>query len=157
SPGAAGSGDGARLHLVVLDRSASMSYDDRWQEALDAARDVIDDMGADDRGLVLAAGRTIEVLPGAPTGDRTALRQVLAAVEPSAFRIDYGQLMRSVEGVLRSAELPAVVHFVTDVQQSAMPTRFAELAPRRAAQIVVHDVTEGETRNWAIESLTMSA
>src|SRR5690606_35503820 len=88
---------------------------------------------------------------------RTALRQVLAAVEPSAFRIDYGQLMRSVEGVLRSAELPAVVHFVTDVQQSAMPTRFAELAPRRAAQIVVHDVTDGEPRNWAIESLTMSA
>src|SRR5690606_38808554 len=55
------------------------------------------------------------------------------------------------------AELPAVVHYVTDVQQTAMPTRFAELAPRRAAQIVVHDVTDGEPRNWAIESLTMSA
>src|SRR5690606_10563037 len=68
-----------------------------------------------------------------------------------------GQLMRSVEGVMRSAELPVVVHFVTDVQQTAMPTRFAELAPRRAAQIVVHDVTDGEPRNWAIESLTMSA
>ena len=29
----AGDADGARLHVIVLDRSASMNYDDRWERA----------------------------------------------------------------------------------------------------------------------------
>src|SRR5690606_13026046 len=39
----AGGGDGARLHLIVLDGSASMQHGDRWDRARDAANDVLDD------------------------------------------------------------------------------------------------------------------
>ena len=82
----------------------------------------------------MLAGRSVEVL-GAPTDDATVLRQALATAEPGVFRIDYGQLMRSIDGVLRGSELPVVLDLVTDVQQTSLPTRFAELAPRRAAEI----------------------
>src|SRR5690606_19477005 len=62
SPTAAAGGDGAELHVIVLDRSASMAYGDRWDDAVDAATDVIDDLRAEDRAQVLAAGRVLEVL-----------------------------------------------------------------------------------------------
>ena len=131
----AGNTDGARLHLIVLDGSASMGYGDRWDRARAAANDVLDSMSGDDRGQIVLAGRLFAVL-GPATGDVAALRQTLNTAEPGVFRLEYGQLMRSIDGLLRTAELPVVLDLVTDVQASGLPTRFGELAPRRPAEIV---------------------
>jgi hypothetical protein len=155
SPQAA-SGDGARLHLIVLDSSGSMGYDDRFERARAAAGDVIGSLGAGDRGQLIAAGRQFEVL-GPATGDASVLRQTLNTVEPGVFRLDYGQLMRSIDAVLRGAELPVVIDLVTDVQQSSLPTRFGELAPRRPAELAIHDVSDGTATNWTIDSFGGSA
>jgi hypothetical protein len=152
----AGNTDGARLHLIVLDGSASLGYDDRWQRARDAAGDVLDSMRAEDRAQIVLAGRQFEVL-GPATGDVAALRQTLNTAEPGVFRLEYGQLMRSIDGLLRTAELPVVLEIVTDVQNSALPTRFGELAPRRPAEIVVHDITVGAAENWTVDSFGASA
>jgi hypothetical protein len=152
-PAAAG---GARLHLIVLDGSASMGSDGRWDRARSAARDVIDGLRGDDRGQVVVAGRQFEVLGGA-TADASALRQSLNTAEPGVFRLDYGQLMRSIDALVRSAELPVVIDLVTDIQQSSLPTRFGELAPRRAAEVAIHDVSGGKADNWTIESFGGSA
>jgi hypothetical protein len=155
SPQAAG-GDGARLHLIVLDGSASMGYGDRFERARDAARDVIGSLGAGDRAQLIAAGRQFEVL-GPATGDASVLRQTLNTVSPQVFRLDYGQLMRSIDALLRGAELPVVIDLVTDVQQSGLPTRFGELAPRRPAELAIHDVGGGAAENWTIDSFGGSA
>src|SRR5262245_16292070 len=154
-PQAAAAG-GARLHLIVLDGSASMGDDGRWERARSAARDVVDRMSGDDRGQGVVAGRQFEVL-GAATGDASALRQALNTAEPGVFRLDYGQLMRSVDALLRGAELPVVIDLVTDVQQSGLPTRFGELAPRRAAEVAIHDVSNDGAKNWTIDSFGGSA
>src|SRR5690606_22994670 len=87
------------------------------------------------------------------TDDFAAARQGLATVEPTAFRLDYGQLMRALDGVVRAADRPVVLHIVTDGQQSAMPARFAELAPSLPAMVALHDVAADDDANWAIESL----
>ncbi len=155
APAAAGDDEDARLHLIVLDGSASMSYGDRWQRALDAANDVLGDLGAEDQAQIVLAGRQFEVL-GRPSSDVAALRQTLNTARPSVFRLEYGQLMRSVDGLVRAAELPVVLDIVTDVQATGMPTRFGELAPRRPAEIVIHDVTRADAENWTIDSLTAS-
>jgi hypothetical protein len=152
----AGDSEGARLHLIVLDGSASMSYGDRWQRARAAANDVLDSMSGEDRAQIVLAGRLFEVL-GPATGDVAALRQTLNTAEPGVFRLEYGQLMRSIDGLLRTAELPVVLDLVTDVQTSGLPTRFGELAPRRPAEIVLHDVTDGAAENWTIDSFGASA
>jgi Aerotolerance regulator N-terminal/von Willebrand factor type A domain len=154
-PQAASSG-GARLHLIVLDGSASMGDDGRWERARAAARDVIDSLRGDDRGQLVLAGRQFEVL-GAATADASVLRQALNTVEGGVFRLDYGQLMRSIDALLRGAELPVVIDLVTDVQQSSLPTRFGELAPRRAAEVAIHDVSGGKADNWTIEGFGGSA
>jgi hypothetical protein len=156
SPQAGGDADGARLHLIVLDGSASMDYGDRWDRARAAANDVLDDLGAEDRGQIVLAGRVFEVL-GPATGDVAALRQTLNTAEPGVFRLEYGQLMRSIDALLRTAELPVVLDLVTDVQATGLPTRFGELAPRRPAEIAIHDIAGGAAENWTVDSFGASA
>jgi hypothetical protein len=156
TPQAAGDADGARQHLIVLDGSASMSYDDRWDRARAAANDVLGDMSGEDRAQIVLAGRQFEVL-GPATTDVAALRQTLNTTKPGVFRLDYGQLMRSIDGLIRTAELPVVLDLVTDAQATGLPTRFGELAPRRPAEIVIHDVTSGAAQNWTVDSFGASA
>jgi hypothetical protein len=151
-----GGAEGARLHLIVLDGSASMAHGDRWQRARAAANDVLDSLRSDDRAQLVLAGRLFEVL-GPATADVAALRQTLNTAEPGVFRLEFGQMMRSIDGLLRTAELPVVLDIVTDAQASGMPTRFGELAPRRPAEIVVHDMTAGESDNWTVDSFGASA
>jgi hypothetical protein len=151
-----GGTEGARLHLIVLDGSASMGYGDRWQRARAAANDVLDSLRGDDRGQIVLAGRVFEVL-GPATADVAALRQTLNTAEAGVFRVEYGQLMRSIDGLLRTAELPVVLDLVTDVQNSALPARFGELAPRRPAEVVIHDVNDGVAANWTVDSFGASA
>ncbi len=146
---------GARAHLIVLDGSGSMGYAGRWDRARAAARDVIDALHADDRGQIVVAGRQFEVL-GPATGDASVLRDALNTISPGVFRLDYGALMRSIDALLRGAELPVVIDLVTDAQQSSLPTRFGELAPRRPAELVIHDVSGGKADNWTIESFAGS-
>ena len=147
---------GARLHIIVLDTSASMSAGDRWDDARDAVEEIIDALERDDRAELVAAGRVVEVVT-APTVDRAALRQSLATVEPGVFPLDFGQLMRALDGIVGGAELPVVLHLVTDAQQTALPTRFGELAPRAAVELAIHTVGGGDEGNVAIESLSGSA
>jgi hypothetical protein len=156
APAAGGDADGARMHLIVLDGSASMGYGGRWERARAAANDVLDELGTEDRAQIVLAGRQFEVL-GPPTADVAALRQTLNTAEPGVFRLEYGQLMRSIDGLVRTAELPVVIDLVTDAQATALPTRFGELAPRRPAEIVIHDVTDGAAENWTVDSFGASA
>jgi len=153
-PQAAATGT-ARLHIVVLDTSASMAAGDRWDRALGAADDILDALEPDDRAELIAAGRVTEVVT-APTLDRTLVRQSLATVEPGVFPLDFGVLMRALDGIVRGAEQPVVLHLVTDAQQTGLPTRFGELAPRAAVELVVHTVA-GSEGNVAIETLAGSA
>ena len=156
TPDAGGDADGARLHLIVLDGSASMGYGDRWDRARAAANDVLDDLGAEDRAQIVLAGRLFEVL-GPATADVAALRQTLNTAEPGVFRLEYGQVMRSIDALLRTAELPVVLDLVTDVQATGLPTRFGELAPRRPAEIALHDISDGAAENWTVDSFGASA
>lgn len=153
-PGAV-SGGTAQLHVIVLDASASMSWGDRWERAQDAALDVIGGLAPDDRAQLVSGGRVVELLTG-QTIDRALLRQGVAAARPGVFFLDYGQLARAVDGVLRGAELPVVLHLITDGQEGALPTRFAELAPTEPAELRVHNVAADGEANWAVESLVGS-
>ena len=49
----------ARLHVIVLDLSASMGHGDRWSRAQDLAESVIDGLETTDVAQVVTAGRVI--------------------------------------------------------------------------------------------------
>jgi len=100
-------GESASLHVIVVDVSASMDYGQRWARAQDVAGDLIDDMESTDLGQLVAAGRLTRVLTE-PSLDRASLRQGLNALEPELFRIDYGQVISAMDGVLRGVEMPVL-------------------------------------------------
>ena len=153
---AAGAAGEQRLHVIVVDTSASMAAAGRFDDALDAAADVIDSVPVADPVQLIAAGRSLEVVTDA-TLDKPVARQTLASLEAGVFHVDFGQQTRALDGVLRAAELPVVLHFVTDAQNSGLPTRFAELAPTEPVEIEVHSVADGTEPNWAVETLVGSA
>ncbi len=154
SPAAAAAEDG-RLHVVVMDVSGSMGHEERWGRAVEAANDVLDELSSGDLVQVVAAGRVAELVTSA-SDDFTAARQAMATIEPTAFRMDYGQIMRALDGVIRDANRPAVLHIITDGQQTAMPARFAELAPTLPAVLEIHNVAAESDENWAIQSFSGS-
>jgi len=149
-------GESASLHVIVVDVSASMDYGQRWARAQDVAGDLIDDMESTDLGQLVAAGRLTRVLTE-PSLDRASLRQGLNALEPELFRIDYGQVISAMDGVLRGVEMPVVLHLVTDLQQASSPTRFADLAPQAPLELRVHDVSVPGETNWGIDALRWTA
>ncbi|HUF73607.1 MAG TPA: BatA and WFA domain-containing protein [Gammaproteobacteria bacterium] len=153
-PAAAAAG-GQRLHVIVVDTSASMAAGDRWDEAVDTAIDLIDSVPAADQVQLIAAGRVFEIVSSA-TLDKATVRQQVRSLETGVFFVDFGQLTRALDGVLRTAELPAVLHFVTDAQAAGLPTRFADLSPTEPVEIVVHAVGADEP-NWSVGSLFGSA
>lgn len=153
---AAGAAGDQRLHVIVMDTSASMAAGDRWDEATDAAVDLIDSSPVSDPVQVIAAGRLLEVVTDA-TLDKATARQTVQGLEPGVFAVNFGQLTRSLDGVLRVAELPVVLHFVTDAQVSGLPTRFSDLAPTESVEIQVHAVVSDSEPNWAVDGLFGSA
>lgn len=149
---AAVSDSGARHHLIVLDASASLGWGDRWGEVRSAAREIVADLDLDDVAQVIRFGRTAEILTQA-TGAAADLRAAIDTAEPSVFAVDFGQLTSALDGVMRTAAVPVVVHVITDAQASGIPSRFADLAPREAATIRVVDIAGGDSAdNWVIES-----
>ncbi len=148
--------DTAQLHVIVMDVSASMQHGDRWERAREAALDVVDAAPSGDLLQVIAVGRGAQAL-GDPTLDAASVRQSINALEPEYSRTDYGELMSSVDRMLRGIELATIVHVVTDLQQSSMPTRFAELAAQTPLELQIHDVSEAGEANWAVQSIVWQA
>ncbi len=147
--------DTARLHVIVMDQSASMGHGERWQRAGTAVDAALGGFGAGDAVQLVAAGRVVEVVVD-PTLDRDAVRSGVALLAPGPFALEYGQLMRSVDSLARGVELPVTVHLVTDAQRSALPPRFADLAPRTPLELVLHDVSAAPESNLSAAALAWS-
>ena len=103
-PNAVAQVDAAREVVILLDRSYSMGYGDRWQRALGAARQAIDGLGPEDRAsLVLfdaAAGAVLQ-----PTTDRARLRSALDSVTVGAGVTRYTPALKLAQSILGASDL----------------------------------------------------
>jgi hypothetical protein len=149
-------GESASLHVIVMDVSASMGHGQRWDRAQDAAEDVIDQLGGTDLSQLVVAGRITRVM-AEPSLDRNGLRQGINTLDPGVFRIDYGQLISAIDGILRGTELPVVVHLITDLQRASSPNRFADLAPEAPLQLEIYDVSAAGDSNLAVDGMAWTA
>jgi hypothetical protein len=117
-PLAAATSAGAREVVVLLDRSASMGYGDRWARAQRAARDAIDRLGGDDRAsLVLFAANAEETIRS--TGDRARLDAAVSSARVGSGATRFGPALKLAQSVLARSRLPRhVVVLVSDFQRS---------------------------------------
>lgn len=140
------------LHFVVLDSSLSMQHGDRWERAVSAAESIVDSLSDADRAQILTNGPSVRVLTLA-TSDKAALRQALAGLRPTDSRNNYGDVIEAVRNLVVGEKSAIEVHLISDLQKSSMPVRFQDLVLPEGAELAVHDVSDGASVNWAVESV----
>lgn len=97
--GLTGSGDGARLHLLLVDRSLSMALGDRWERARQATREVIQSAERLDRFALLAFSEDgVDVVE--PTSDGDAILARLEDLGPDDGRTRLAPALRQARTLL---------------------------------------------------------
>ena len=121
---------GAREVVILLDRSYSMAYADRWDRAKTAALDTIDSLALDDRATVIFFDSGAQVGPRSMT-NRASLAALVADAELGSGTTRYGPALKLAEGIFEDSSLPRLeVVLVSDFQrsgfESATGVRFPE-------------------------------
>jgi hypothetical protein len=141
-----------RLDLLVLDNSFSMRAGQRLADAKREALSVLSSKRAGDKAQLMALGSQIQVLTQ-PSLDTSELRTAVENVQPGDSRASYGELARAVRSFAESVPTPVELHFFSDLQKSAMPASFSELALPANVSLVLHPVVKEAVPNWTVESV----
>jgi hypothetical protein len=109
---------GAREVVVLLDRSYSMGYGDRWARGQAAARQVIDGLGAADRASLVMFGTGAEVVLQS-IDDRARLTAAIAAATPGAEATRYAPALKVAGTIAVESTRPRKeVVLISDFQKS---------------------------------------
>lgn len=120
SPALAAVTSGAREVVVLLDRSYSMGYGDRWSRAQAAATDVVDGLTNEDRATVIFFDNSAEAGPRSTT-DRASLVGLIAGAEPGSGTTRFGPALKLAEGIFEDSDLPQLeAVLVSDYQRSGV-------------------------------------
>ena len=148
-----GASTGARDVVILLDRSYSMAYGDRWTRARAAAKRVVQGLSGDDRGAVVyfddAATAT-----GALTSDKTALLAALDSVRPAAGGTRYDAALRVAGQILGdTARERREVVLISDAQRAGWSRRELPALPAgvRLVQVSVGDSVTSDVAVTAVE------
>ena len=141
-----------KLALLVIDDSFSMRAGTRLADARREALSVLGSRRADEHAQVMALGSQLQVLTQ-PSLDAGALRAAVENVQPGDSRANYGELARAVRSLAESVRTPIELHLFSDMQKSAMPASFSELALPANVSLVLHPVAKNPAPNWTVESV----
>src|SRR5690606_33622596 len=148
-------GEAAREVVILLDRSYSMGYGDRWDRAVGAAREAINGLGPDDRAsLVFFDAAAASVTQ--PTTDRARLLSALDSAHVTAGVTRYTpalKLAQSILGVSELARREAVL--ISDFQRAGWDGAAGAQLPGGAELRPVH-ITDGEAANITVTHVTLN-
>ncbi|MGE3512519.1 MAG: VWA domain-containing protein, partial [Vicinamibacterales bacterium] len=144
---------GSREVVILLDQSASMGYGDHFDRAKDAARTVINGLGAGDRATLVLFGRNAEETMRA-TSDRGRLEAALETATLTAGATRYGPALKLAESILSQAQAPRKeAILISDFQRSgwsgAEDVRFGD-----QIRLVPMSVASGTVSNLSVPSVT---
>jgi hypothetical protein len=108
----------AREVVILLDRSYSMGYADRWDRARAAAREAINALGPADRAALVVFDATANTLV-MPTGDAARLRAALDGATVGAGVTRYTPALKVAQSILGASELTRLeAVLISDFQRS---------------------------------------
>ena len=108
---------GAREVVILLDRSYSLGYGDRWARALDAAREAIGGLTGSDRATLAFFDTGVEVALRS-TSDKGRLEAALAGAELGAAATKFGPALKLAGSILSESALPnREVVLISDFQR----------------------------------------
>ena len=142
-----------KLLLLVIDDSFSMRAGTRLADAQREAFSVLSSRRPVDRAQIMALGSQLQVLTQ-PSQDSGTLRTAVENLQPGDSRASYGELARAVRSLSATVHTPIELHFFSDMQKSAMPASFSELALPANVVLILHPVVKNAVLNWTVESVT---
>ncbi|OFW09141.1 MAG: hypothetical protein A3H96_25210 [Acidobacteria bacterium RIFCSPLOWO2_02_FULL_67_36] len=123
---------GARDVVILLDRSYSMGYGDRWARAAAAARRAIDDLQPSDRASIVFFSSGAEVALRS-AADRGRLAAAVATAKPGAGATRYGPALKLAGSILSESSLPRrEVVMISDFQRGGWQGAEGVRLPDRA-------------------------
>jgi aerotolerance regulator-like protein/VWA domain-containing protein len=144
---------GEKLMLLVIDDSFSMRAGSRLADARRAALAVLDSRNPAERAQVMALASQIHVLTE-PTQDTGVLRAAINGIQPGDSRASFGELARALRSMAETVRTPIDLHLFSDMQRSAMPASFTEMALPPNVSLVLHPVVTTAEPNWTVESVS---
>jgi hypothetical protein len=145
----------ARTRIILLDRSGSMTYGDRWQKGVAAARRAADELAPQDRASLVLFGAAPEKT-GEPGLERERLRAALDAAQVGYGVTRYAPALRMAAEMLEVSPLPGrEVVLITDFQKTGWAGGDDVRLPAGTKLIPV-DVSERGASNVAITGVDLN-
>jgi hypothetical protein len=145
---------GAREVVILLDRSASMGYGDHWTRAQDEARQIVADLGGDDRATLVFFDRGAEEAVRA-TSDAGSLNAAIGAASVSSGDTRYGPALRLAQSLLGRSDRGRLEAFlISDFQRSGWQ-RQEEIQLPEGATITPVQIADIETPGLAVSSVAI--
>jgi hypothetical protein len=89
-----------------------------------------------------------------PTQDSGVLRSAVNSIQPGDTRASFGELAGTLRSMAETLHTPIELHLFSDMQRSAMPASFAEMALPANVSLVPHPQARGPQPNWTVESVS---
>src|SRR3954447_12029993 len=145
---------GAREVVVMVDRSDSMAYGDRWARATAAARKAIAAVGSSDRAsLVFFASGADVALRSA--SDHGRLEAAVLTTKPGASATRYGPALKLAGSIVSESSLPRrEVILISDFQRSGWQGAEGVRLPDGVVLTAV-PIGDAETANVSVTPVSM--
>ena len=142
SRNASAAGAGPRELVVLLDRSYSMAYGDRWSRATAAAERATAGIGAADRATLVLFDHEAIATAG-PTGDLAVVRTAIREARPGVGSTRYAPALAVAQQLMDRAERPRrEVVLISDFQRAGWD---GQELPRLAAPAKLTTVNIGDS------------
>ncbi len=110
-------GPKTRLHVILVDVSASMKYGDRAAKATAAARDALGKMAGNDAAQIVAFDSEARIL-GPATTDRGALTALVNDLKPGDGGTRYAAAFAALAKIAHVSAVPTAGYLITDAQKT---------------------------------------
>jgi hypothetical protein len=145
---------GARERVILLDRSYSMGYGQRFAKAKDAARRAVEELGATDRvSLILFSEKAEGSVPS--TEDRARVLAALDAARPAWDGTRYGPALKLAQEWLQASPLPRREAILISDFQKAGWTTPEEIQFPEGATLTWVDLSEADAVNAAVADVSL--
>lgn len=151
----ADNGDAKVHHIVALDLSLSMQAANRWESALNNAREIINQYGEIDSVELVGFDQTL-VRVANNTTSKADLIQGLATLVPGFVSADYGVLMQRLNKLALERSESVKVWIISDQQRSAVPVQLNALYAPEVADIELVSTVVDLQRNVHLRAQAFS-
>lgn len=145
-----------KLTVIAIDRSFSMRAGNRMEQARSEAHRLVNALGGRDIAQVVAVDSGVENLTP-PDVERGRLNAAIDSIHADDRASSFGAFARALRVMDQITGMQLAVDFISDMQQTSMPTGFRDLELGPHTTLRLHEVGDKNTGNWAVESVTTAA